>query len=73
MALKLKLVQQTENSLCQKILLDQGGITAALTAAKEEDDVDLKAFFSQWAKIWRMKASTEFQTNAFINGCPCSC
>ncbi len=42
-------------------IADQGGITAALTAAKEEDDVDLKAFFSQWAKIWRMKASTEFQ------------
>lgn len=42
-------------------IADQGGITAALTAAKDEKDVDLKAFFSQWAKIWRMKASKEFQ------------
>lgn len=42
-------------------IADQGGITAALTAAKREKDVDLQAFFSQWAKIWRMKASTEFQ------------
>ena len=42
-------------------IADQGGITAALTAAKDEKDVDLKAFFSQWAKIWRMKASKQFQ------------
>ncbi|WP_434717673.1 M13-type metalloendopeptidase [Lactococcus lactis] len=42
-------------------IADQGGITAALTAAKDEKDVDLKAFFRQWAKIWRMKASKEFQ------------
>lgn len=42
-------------------IADQGGITAALTAAKQEKDLDLKAFFSQWATIWRMKASTEFQ------------
>ncbi|QDK71998.1 M13-type metalloendopeptidase [Lactococcus protaetiae] len=42
-------------------IADQGGITAALTAAKNESDVDLGAFFSQWAAIWRMKASLEFQ------------
>lgn len=42
-------------------IADQGGITAALTAAKNESDVDLVAFFSQWAAIWRMKASLEFQ------------
>jgi putative endopeptidase len=42
-------------------IADQGGITAALTAAKQEVDTDLKAFFEQWATIWRMKASKEFQ------------
>ena len=42
-------------------IADQGGITAALTAAKQEKDADLQAFFKQWAAIWRMKASTEFQ------------
>ncbi|AYG00838.1 M13-type metalloendopeptidase [Lactococcus allomyrinae] len=42
-------------------IADQGGITAALTAAKNESDVDLVSFFSQWAAIWRMKASLEFQ------------
>lgn len=42
-------------------IADQGGITAAMTAAKREEDVDLAAFFSQWGKIWRMKASQEFQ------------
>ena len=40
-------------------IADQGGITAALTAAKDDKDVDFKAFFSQCAKIWRMKASKE--------------
>lgn len=42
-------------------IADQGGITAALTAAKEEADVNLEDFFSQWARIWRNKASLEFQ------------
>lgn len=42
-------------------IADQGGITAALTAAKLEKDVNLTDFFTQWAKIWRIKASTEFQ------------
>ncbi|EKF51891.1 Neutral endopeptidase O [Lactococcus garvieae DCC43] len=32
-----------------------------MTAAQKEADVDLAAFFSQWGKIWRMKASREFQ------------
>ncbi len=42
-------------------IADQGGITAAITAAKLEKDVNLSEFFSQWARIWRMKASIEFQ------------
>ena len=42
-------------------IADQGGITAAMTAAQKEADVDLAEFFSQWGKIWRMKASREFQ------------
>jgi oligopeptidase O1. Metallo peptidase. MEROPS family M13 len=42
-------------------IADQGGITAAMTAAQKEEDVNLADFFSQWGKIWRMKASMEFQ------------
>ncbi|WP_251423607.1 MULTISPECIES: M13-type metalloendopeptidase [Lactococcus] len=42
-------------------IADQGGITAAMTAAQKEADVNLAEFFSQWGKIWRMKASLEFQ------------
>ncbi|MEY8442906.1 M13-type metalloendopeptidase [Lactococcus ileimucosae] len=42
-------------------IADQGGITAAMTAAQKETDVNLAEFFSQWGKIWRMKASLEFQ------------
>ncbi|MFC4651966.1 M13 family metallopeptidase [Lactococcus nasutitermitis] len=42
-------------------IADQGGITAALTATKLEADANLEEFFTQWAKIWRMKASIEFQ------------
>ncbi|MQW22110.1 MULTISPECIES: M13-type metalloendopeptidase [unclassified Lactococcus] len=42
-------------------IADQGGITAALTAAQSEDDVNLVDFFEQWARIWRNKASLEFQ------------
>ncbi|MBL3716511.1 peptidase M13 [Lactococcus garvieae] len=42
-------------------IADQGGITAAMTAAQKEADVNFAEFFSQWGKIWRMKASLEFQ------------
>ncbi len=41
-------------------IADAGGIAAALTTAKEEPDVDLKAFFTNWARIWRMKERTEY-------------
>lgn len=42
-------------------IADAGGLTAAMTAALREPDVDLKAFFKQWGVIWRLKASEEFQ------------
>ncbi|WP_125607225.1 M13 family metallopeptidase [Lapidilactobacillus bayanensis] len=39
---------------------DGGGLSCALEAAKEEADVDLKAFFTNWAAVWRMKATNEY-------------
>ena len=42
-------------------IADQGGITAALTAAKLEDDYNPTEFFTQWAEIWRIKASLKYQ------------
>ena len=42
-------------------IADAGGLTAAMTAALRETDVDLKAFFTQWGEIWRIKASQEYQ------------
>jgi putative endopeptidase len=41
-------------------IADAGGLSAALTTAKQEDDVDLKAFFTNWARIWRMKERDEY-------------
>ncbi len=41
-------------------IADGGGLSCALSAAKKEDDVDLKAFFINWARIWRMKATTQY-------------
>lgn len=41
-------------------IADAGGISAALTTAKQEDDVDLHAFFTNWARIWRMKERPEY-------------
>ena len=37
-----------------------GGLSCALEAAKSEPDVDLRAFFINWANVWRMKATTEY-------------
>jgi putative endopeptidase len=42
-------------------IADQGGITAAITAAQLEPDYSAREFFTQWAKIWRIKASKEYQ------------
>ncbi len=41
-------------------IADGGGLSCALSAAKKEDDADLKAFFINWARIWRMKATTQY-------------
>ena len=38
---------------------DDGGLSAALEATKETDNPDLKAFFINWATIWRTKATKE--------------
>ena len=40
-------------------IADAGGLSCALEAAKGETQPDLKAFFINWARIWRMKASME--------------
>lgn len=40
-------------------IADAGGLSCALEAAKGEPDVDLNAFFLNWAKIWRQKATPE--------------
>ncbi len=42
-------------------IADAGGLSCALEAAKEEPDVDLAAFFVNWATIWRMKATKQYQ------------
>ncbi|WP_373719925.1 M13-type metalloendopeptidase, partial [Weissella soli] len=42
-------------------IADAGGLSCALDAAKEEPDVDLAAFFVNWATIWRMKATKQYQ------------
>jgi Predicted metalloendopeptidase len=39
---------------------DGGGLSCALSAAKEEPDLDLQAFFINWAKVWRLKATKAF-------------
>lgn len=40
-------------------IADAGGLSCALEAAKNEKDADLRAFFINWARIWRMKSSME--------------
>ncbi len=39
---------------------DLGGIAAALEAAKKEEDFSAEEFFTNFARIWRMKARTEY-------------
>ena len=39
---------------------DLGGIAAALEAAKKEADFSAEEFFTNFARIWRMKARTEY-------------
>ncbi|MDN6639402.1 MAG: M13 family peptidase [Tetragenococcus sp.] len=42
-------------------IADAGGLSCALEAAKNEQETDLEAFFSNWAKIWRTKAKEQYQ------------
>ncbi|EPC40908.1 M13-type metalloendopeptidase, partial [Lacticaseibacillus paracasei] len=42
-------------------IADAGGLAAALDTAKREPDVDLHAFFINWARIWRSKSRLERQ------------
>ncbi|MFC3927260.1 M13 family metallopeptidase [Streptococcus caprae] len=39
---------------------DLGGLSAALEAAKKEDDFSAKDYFTNFATIWRMKAREEY-------------
>ena len=41
---------------------DAGGLACALEAAKLEQDVDLNAFFTNWAVIWRQKATPAYES-----------
>ncbi|WP_413628221.1 M13-type metalloendopeptidase [Fructilactobacillus vespulae] len=42
-------------------IADAGGLSCAEAAAKQEADADLEAFFINWSRIWRMKATPEYQ------------
>ncbi|GKQ43233.1 peptidase M13 [Companilactobacillus sp. RD055328] len=39
---------------------DAGGLSCALEAAKTHDDVNLQDFFSNWARVWRVKSTQQF-------------
>lgn len=41
-------------------IADGGGLSCALAAAQEETDYSGKQFFINWARIWRMKATTQY-------------
>ncbi|WP_125580979.1 M13 family metallopeptidase [Levilactobacillus cerevisiae] len=41
-------------------IADAGGLSCALEAAKSSTEIDLKAFFINWANVWRMKATKEY-------------
>lgn len=42
-------------------IADAGGLSCALAAAKQEEQVSLEDFFCNWAKIWRTKAQEQYQ------------
>lgn len=42
-------------------IADAGGLSCALEAAEGEADFDAKKFFINWATIWRMKATQQYQ------------
>lgn len=37
-------------------IADQGGLTAAVTACKQEEGNDLKEFYENWARVWAQKS-----------------
>lgn len=41
-------------------IADAGGLAAALATAKKEPDCNLREFFTNWGRIWRMKARPEY-------------
>lgn len=41
-------------------IADAGGLSCALEAAQGEKDYDAKKFFINWATIWRMKATKQY-------------
>lgn len=41
-------------------IADAGGLAAALETAQQQPDADLKAFFTNWARVWRQKARPEY-------------
>lgn len=43
-------------------IADAGGLSCALEAAKQEGEADLQTFFTNWAVIWRQKASPEYES-----------
>ncbi|WP_334332044.1 M13 family metallopeptidase [Companilactobacillus sp. HBUAS59544] len=45
---------------------DVGGLRCALEAAKSDSDFDVKAFFINWARVWRNK-STQQLTEMFLS------
>lgn len=42
-------------------IADGGGLSCALEAAKGEADFDAQEFFINWATIWRMKATKQYE------------
>ncbi|MCK9233638.1 MAG: M13 family metallopeptidase [Acholeplasmataceae bacterium] len=42
-------------------IADSGGLRAALEASKTHKDHDFEEFFSNWARVWRQKAHSEYQ------------
>ncbi|WP_283596760.1 M13 family metallopeptidase [Ligilactobacillus aviarius] len=42
-------------------IADNGGMSCALEALKQSADADLQEFFTNWATIWRMKASPAYE------------
>lgn len=41
-------------------IADLGGMAAALATAQQDEDVDLRAFFTNWGRIWRQKDRPEY-------------